>query len=293
MPTVGRDADRLVRPQVLELRGDRCRALAIAPDDGDARTRLGERLRGREPDARGAAGDEAGTPIESKLHAAIVPARAAVGGPVGGVYSAFMPLLLLVRHGETAWNAGQRWQGHQEEPLSPTGREQARALAARMAREAPAALYSSDLTRARETAEEIAGTTGLQPHYDARWREVDVGEWLGLDPGEVEARYPEGYARWLAGGTGWRQGESYPEMAERGLAAAREVVAAHEGASAPIVCVTHGGVIRSLVMHVLGMPPAERRLLATGPTATVTAIDATEPTWRLRSFNDSGHLPAA
>jgi broad specificity phosphatase PhoE len=79
-------------------------------------------------------------------------------------------------------------------------------------------------------------------------------------------------------------------MAERGLAAAREVVDAHHGSSAPVVCVTHGGVIRSLVMHVLGMHPSARRLLATGPTATITAIDATAPAWRLRSFNDAGHL---
>ena len=204
-----------------------------------------------------------------------------------------MPLLLLVRHGETAWNAAQRWQGHQQEPLNSTGRAQARALAERMAREAPGALYSSDLARARETAEAIAGTTGLEPAYDARWREVDVGEWLGLDPGEVEARYPEAYARWLGGGTGWEQGESYPTMAERGLAAARDVVVANQGATAPIVCVTHGGVIRAIVMHVLGMPPSARRLLATGPTATVTAIDASAPTWRLQSFNDAGHLPAS
>jgi broad specificity phosphatase PhoE len=65
----------------------------------------------------------------------------------------------------------------------------------------------------------------------------------------------------------------------------------HQGATAPVVCVTHGGVIRALVMHVLGMPPTARRLLSTGPTATVTAIDATAPVWRLRSFNDAGHLP--
>jgi broad specificity phosphatase PhoE len=203
-----------------------------------------------------------------------------------------MPLLLLVRHGETAWNAAERWQGHQQEPLSSKGRAQAEALAERMAREAPGALYSSDLSRARETAEEVGRATGLEPQYDARWREVDVGEWIGLDPGEVEARYPEAYARWLAGGTGWEQGESYLQMAERGLAAAHDVVAGNQGAQAPVVCVTHGGVIRAIVMHVLGMPPSARRLLATGPTATVTAIDATAPTWRLRSFNDSGHLPA-
>jgi broad specificity phosphatase PhoE len=202
-----------------------------------------------------------------------------------------MPVLLLVRHGETAWNAERRWQGHHDAPLSPAGLAEAQALAARVALDRPAALYSSDLPRARETAEEIAQRAGLEPSFDARWREVDVGEWLGLTPGEVEARYPEGYARWLAGGTGWEQGESYPEMAERGMAAAREVATRHAGADAPIVCVTHGGVIRSIVMQVLGMPPAARRLLETGPTATITAIDATAPVWRLRSFNDAGHLP--
>jgi broad specificity phosphatase PhoE len=202
-----------------------------------------------------------------------------------------MPLLLLVRHGETAWNAEHRWQGHYDAPLSPKGRAQAAALAARLALEQPGGLYSSDLPRARETAEEIARTTGLQPAYDERWREVDVGEWVGLAPEEVKARHPEGFARWLAGGTGWEQGETYPQMAERGLAAASDVVAANLGSSAPIVCVTHGGIIRSLVMHVLGMPPPARRLLSTGPTATITAIDATAPVWRLRSFNDAGHLP--
>jgi broad specificity phosphatase PhoE len=202
-----------------------------------------------------------------------------------------MPVLLLVRHGETAWNAERRWQGHHDAPLSVAGRAEAQALAARIAASEPGALYSSDLPRARETAEEIASRTGLEPSFDARWREVDVGEWLGLAPGEVQSRDPDGYARWLAGGTGWSHGESYPEMAERGLAAVRDVVSRHEGAEAPVVCVTHGGVIRAIVMHVLGMPPAARRLLATGRTGTVTAIDATAPAWRLRSFNDAGHLP--
>ncbi len=134
-----------------------------------------------------------------------------------------MPQLLLVRHGETAWNREQRWQGHHGEPLSAAGRAEAAALAARVAADDPVALYSSDLPRASETAEEIARATGLEPTFDARWREVDVGEWLGFTPEEVQERYPDGYARWLAGGTGWREGESYPEMAERALAAARDV----------------------------------------------------------------------
>ncbi len=202
-----------------------------------------------------------------------------------------MPILLLARHGETAFNAERRWQGHHDSPLSAAGRAQAQALAGRIALDRPAALYSSDLPRARETAEAIAQRAGLEPVYDARWREVDVGEWIGLAPEEVEARHPEGYARWLAGGTGWEHGESYPEMAARGLAAARDIAERHAGSQQPVVCVTHGGVIRAIVMEVLRMPQSGRRLLATGPTATVTAIDATAPDWRLKSFNDAGHLP--
>jgi glucosyl-3-phosphoglycerate phosphatase len=198
--------------------------------------------------------------------------------------------LLLVRHGETALNSERRWQGQHDAPLSATGRAQAQALASRIARLSPAALYSSDLPRARETAGAIAALTGLEPALDARLREVDVGEWLGLTPEEVEARYPEGYGRWLAGGTGWDQGESYLDMAARGVAAVRELASAQAGAAAPVVCVTHGGVIRAIVMHVLGLPADARRLLATGPTATVTSIDASTPVWRLRSFNDAGHL---
>jgi broad specificity phosphatase PhoE len=201
-----------------------------------------------------------------------------------------MSQLLLVRHGATAFNQERRWQGQHDSPLTAEGRAEARALAARVAAAEPEAIYSSDLPRARETAAAIAALTGLDPAFDARWREVDVGEWLGLTPEEVQERHPEGYARWLAGGTGWEQGESYPEMAARGLAAAQEVAAAHAGAMRPVVCVTHGGVIRAIVMHVLGMPPGSRRILATGSTATITEIDATAPAWRLRSFNDSGHL---
>jgi broad specificity phosphatase PhoE len=202
-----------------------------------------------------------------------------------------MPQLLLVRHGETAWNREQRWQGHHGEPLSPEGRAEARALAARVAADGPIALYSSDLTRASETAQEIARVTGLEPVFDARWREVDVGEWLGLTPEEVQTRYPGGYARWLDGGTGWSEGETYPEMAERAIAAIHEVASRHAGADGPVVCVTHGGVIRAILMDVVGMPASSRRLLATGPTATITEIDARAPVWRLGSYNDAGHLP--
>jgi len=116
---------------------------------------------------------------------------------------------------------------------------------------------------------------------------------LGLTPEEVSARYPDGYRRWLAGGTGWSEGETYAQMAKRGLAGARDIVARHTGSEAPIVIVTHGGVIRALVLHILGLPLEARRFLGTGPTSTITEVDARAPDWRLRSFNDAGHRPRA
>ena len=117
-----------------------------------------------------------------------------------------MPELLLVRHGETALNQERRWQGQHDASLTPRGQAEAQALAERIAAAHPVALYSSDLPRARETAAAITRLTALEPALDARWREVDVGEWLGRTPAEVEFRHPEGYARWLAGGTGWERG---------------------------------------------------------------------------------------
>ena len=204
-----------------------------------------------------------------------------------------MPLLLLVRHGETAWNAEQRWQGHHGEPLSPAGRAQAEALAARVAaRTARRALLLRSPARARDR-EEIARRTGLEPTLDARWREVDVGEWLGLTPDEVRRRSTRtAIARWLAGGTGWREGETYPEMAERGArSCARSRRAPMPARRAPVVCVTHGGVIRAIVMHVARHAAVGTPAARDGPDGDDHRDRRQLPVWRLRSFNDAGHLP--
>ena len=106
-----------------------------------------------------------------------------------------MTTILLVRHGETDWNLERRWQGHIDRPLNDVGRAQARALADRLDSEPFAAVYSSDLARARETAEIVAAAHGLPVHLDPRLREADVGEWSGLTADEIERRYPEGCGR--------------------------------------------------------------------------------------------------
>ena len=203
-----------------------------------------------------------------------------------------MATLFLVRHGETAWNREGRWQGQHDEPLSEIGRQQAAAIAERLRPIEPHALHARDLARAWATALAIGETTGLTPLGDPRLREVDVGEWRGLTPAETAARYPAGYARWGEGGTGWRDGETYAAMRVRAVAAV-DALLRGRNADSRIVVVTHGGVIRALVLHSLGLPDEQRRSLGTGPTATLTMIEAaSDAPWRLLSFNDSGHLPA-
>jgi broad specificity phosphatase PhoE len=152
--------------------------------------------------------------------------------------------LLLARHGETDWNRERRWQGHGGTGLNETGRLQARALARDLAGEPLAAVYSSDLERARETAEILARELGLPLQLDPRLREVDVGEWSGLTWPEVEERFPDGAARRLEGGTGWERGEDFEAMAARVVGSLREIAAAHDGDR--VVVVTHGGPIAAV-----------------------------------------------
>jgi broad specificity phosphatase PhoE len=151
--------------------------------------------------------------------------------------------ILLVRHGETDWNRERRWQGHADRPLNQTGREQAQALAEQVAHDPPAAIYSSDLLRARETAEIVAARVGVAVVLDARLREVDVGEWSGLTMAEIEHSYPDGARRRVEGGTGWEQGETYEATGARILGALREIASRHDGR---VLVVTHGGAMRAV-----------------------------------------------
>jgi 2,3-bisphosphoglycerate-dependent phosphoglycerate mutase len=152
--------------------------------------------------------------------------------------------LLLARHGETDWNREQRWQGHADPGLNATGRRQAAELAERLESSPIAAVYSSDLARARETAAIVASRLGLAASLDARLREVDVGEWSGLTSADVELRYPAAFERRRLGGTGWEQGETYESMAARVVEALREI--AHTHPEGRVLVVTHGGPMAAI-----------------------------------------------
>ena len=157
-----------------------------------------------------------------------------------------MTTLILVRHGETDWNAERRWQGHSDPKLNDAGREQARRLAGELAR--VDALYSSDLARARETAEIVARTIGVEVRFDERLRERGFGAWEGLTMEEIESSYPDDQRRWLAGtGPGARDAEPFEAFAERVGSFVDEIGQRHAGEE--VLVVAHGGTIR--VVHAL------------------------------------------
>src|SRR4051812_50085136 len=106
-----------------------------------------------------------------------------------------------------------------------------------------AAVYSSPLRRALQTAEAVAAPRGLEPVPVEALREVDVGSWQGLTRAELEARFPEQFARWLDYDQGWADGESYHELGGRGVPALLELARAHAGER--VLAGEHGGAVRA------------------------------------------------
>jgi broad specificity phosphatase PhoE len=152
-------------------------------------------------------------------------------------------MVVLARHGRTAYNAEGRFQGHLPVALDDLGRAQARELAgSAAARGAWAALWCSPLARALETARVVGAAIGRDPLADARFAETDAGTWTGRSFAEVRARDPEAFARWQAGDPGFAfpGGESFAAQLDRvraGLADVRD-------GPLPALVVCHRGVIR-------------------------------------------------
>ena len=183
-----------------------------------------------------------------------------------------MTRIHLVRHGETDWNRELRWQGHSDPPLNEHGRDQARRLAGTLGATPFAAVYSSDLRRASETAEIIAGPLALPVRVDPALREIDVGSWEGFTLAELEARFPEDVARWQETGEhGWDGGESHEKMFTRVREAIRSIAARHDRED--ILVVSHGGPIRALRALAAGAAyPRDRRMLPRTENCEVCVI---------------------
>jgi broad specificity phosphatase PhoE len=178
-------------------------------------------------------------------------------------------MIHLARHGQTAYNAEGRFQGHLPVPLDDTGREQARALAERVAGVELHALLCSPLARARETADIVAARIGLSPEEDARFAETDTGEWTGRAFAEVQAEDPEGFHRFQVSDPTFRYpgGESFAEQTARVMAALRDLRARHGALPALVVC--HRGVIRLALAALLGDDGEGAREIANASLVTL------------------------
>ncbi len=178
-------------------------------------------------------------------------------------------MIWLARHGETAANAEGRVQGSLDLPLNERGREQARALAEEAAALGLRAIYTSQLDRARETAQIVGERVGLEPLIDERFAESRRGAWEGRLLREIEAEEPEAWGAWQRGGD-FRfpgGGESLPEHVAR----VAEALAGVEAGDLPALVVCHGGSVRAALVA-RGRPIEEFQRIAV-PNAALFALE--------------------
>lgn len=171
--------------------------------------------------------------------------------------------LLMLRHGQTEFNAGNRMQGQLDTELSEAGRAQAVAVAQVIAKRQPLLIVSSDLRRAADTAVVLGEHSGLPVRLDTRLRETHLGDWQGLTHHQVDAAAPGARLAWREDAT-WAPhgGENRVDVADRSLPLIAELVAGepHWGDPAdpdrPVVLVAHGGLIAALTAALLRLPVA-------------------------------------
>lgn len=170
-----------------------------------------------------------------------------------------MTRLVLVRHGQTSYNVERRFQGWLDIPLDDVGRAQAESLARGLRGRSFGQLLSSDLSRARATAQAISEVLGVPVQEDARLRECRFGEWEGLTLPEVRTGWPEGYREWLENSVPAPGGESYVEVRSRVGELVEEALAAHP--SGDVLMVSHSVAIKMLIGYCMGIEIAVCRRL--------------------------------
>jgi broad specificity phosphatase PhoE len=194
-------------------------------------------------------------------------------------------LIYLLRHGEVAQADPGRFIGHLDVPLSERGEAQCRAQARRLRDVAIAALYTSDLVRARRSGEIIGAPHGLTPTLVTDLREMAMGRWEGLTADEIRQREPDAFADWMAriGEFPFPEGESLPDLLARAGPAFDAIVARAPGPA--IAIVAHGGTNRALLCRALGLPLA--RLLALGQDyGALSVLERAHDGWALSRLNE-------
>lgn len=207
--------------------------------------------------------------------------------------------LILLRHGQTEYNAASRMQGQLDTDLSPVGQRQAQTAAAALARRGPMHLQSSDLRRAFDTAQALADRSELTVRTDPRLRETHLGDWQGLTHHQVDELMPDARRIWRDD-PAWSppNGESRIDVARRSLPVVDDLVTelddwgSGERPEAPVVLVAHGGVIAALTAALLGLP--EQSWTVFGGLANTSwvqlsghGVPGDPPRWRLDVWNAS------
>jgi broad specificity phosphatase PhoE len=208
-----------------------------------------------------------------------------------------MPRFILTRHGQTDFNAQQKYQGNMDIPLNAQGEAQARFLTPRLASIKLDAVYSSDLQRAVKTAEIALENhpSGLQPRQLELLREINGGAFEGLGWAEFSARYPEESLLWREDRTHVRPpggGENLLDAAERLDQALKQILAEVPDPDATILLVLHGGIISLLLCKVMGME-LERLWQWRIDNCSITILDLYEKGGILSLFNDIAHIKAS
>lgn len=199
---------------------------------------------------------------------------------------------LLVRHGQTAWNAQKRFMGQLDIPLDETGRAQVAALGNRLKDEHVDMIYASDLSRAWDTAlaiqSRLASRADVKP--ESRLREMDFGNWQGLTYAEIQERDPQNLAHWEEDRLHHAppNGETLLAFSERVVSAYREWCTAH--AEQKILLVGHGGSLQLLLAHALGLSPDKFWQLQLS-NASMTDLRVYDSGAILNLLNDTCHLP--
>jgi broad specificity phosphatase PhoE len=200
--------------------------------------------------------------------------------------------MLLLRHAETEWNRERRFQGWRDSPLTATGREQAEAAARLLAAGPVAAVWSSPLGRARETAALVAAPHGLPVRETEAFKEMGLGEWEGLTRAEVQARFPGALRAWAETPheARWPGAETLAEVRARALGGLAALRQAHAGQT--VCLVSHGVTCRILILEALGLG-LDRLWSLTLASTGISELEFRDDWTTLHRMNSLVHLTDA
>ncbi len=204
-----------------------------------------------------------------------------------------MGRIYLIRHGEVAWNAESAYVGSTDIPLNETGRAQAEMLARRLERDDISAIYCSDLSRARETAEIVAERLDLSVVLVPALRELDYGQWEGVPEAEVPKRYPELFNAWRAdpSNVSTPGGETFRQLADRAYPAFLAISEQH--ADENIAIVAHKSTNRTLLCCILGIDINRYKQVGQGNAAVNIIERRKDGRLVVEQINECCHLSRA